>query len=153
MALTDNSMIGLANRFKAVVVPGEYDLGSWHKVEGLDVSWDVADFRVGEMGNHRWYFPANTKYTNVKLQRGANKDDSEKVKKWLKGTSFEHKFGIIVTITLMDSKGTEVMHWDLNNAMPSKWAVATFDSGGSAVAIETLELVHEGFLGDERSLK
>ena len=153
MALTDNSKLGLANRFKAVVVPGDYDLGSWFKVDGLDVSWDVADFRVGDLGNHRWFFPANSKYTNVKLQRGANADDSKRVKKWLTSTSFEHKYGIIVTVTLMDSGGAEVMHWDLKNAMPAKWAVTSFDAGGSAVAVETLELVHEGFLEDERDLK
>ncbi|SRR6266542_2894579 len=152
MALTDTSKIGLANRFKATVVPGNYDLGSWYKVDGLDVSWDVADFRVGDMGNHRWYFPANTKYTNVKLQRGATKDDSNKVRTWLNSTSFEHKFGIIVTITLMDSAATEVLTWELKNAMPAKWAVTSFDAGGSAVAIETLEFVHEGFLEDDRKL-
>jgi phage tail-like protein len=152
MALTDTSKIGLANRFKATVVPGDYDLGSWYKVDGLDVSWDVADFRVGDMGNHRWYFPANTKYTNVKLQRGATKDDSAKVRTWLNSTSFEHKNGIIVTITLMDSAAGEILTWELKNAMPSKWAVTSFDAGGSAVAIETLEFVHEGFLEDDRKL-
>ena len=48
MPLNDQSVIGLANRFTVKVTPGEHDLGSWTKAEGLDVTWDVADYRAGE---------------------------------------------------------------------------------------------------------
>jgi phage tail-like protein len=149
MALTDSSKIGLANRFHAVATGG-YDLGSWYKVDGLDVSWDVADFRVGDQGNHRWYFPANNKYSTVKMQRAATGDDSPKVREWLNKTSFNFQLGTIVTITLGDSALAQVMEWELRNVMPSKWSINTFDANGSAVAIETLELVHEGFLDDQQ---
>jgi len=152
MALTDTSKIGLANRFTAVVTPGSHDLGSWYKVEGLDVTWDVADFRVGDMGNHRWYFPANNKYSPVKMLRGATAEDSKKVRDWLNKTSFKHQFGILVTITLMDSAAAPVLEWELRNAMPTKWSVSSMDANGSAVAIETLEFVHEGFLDDQQKL-
>ena len=70
MALNDNSIIGLVNRFTAKVIgESEYDLGSWYKIDGLDVTWDVADTRVGDQGNYRWIMPANTKYSAVKLSR------------------------------------------------------------------------------------
>jgi len=149
MALNDTSKIGLANRFHAVA-NGTVDLGSWYKIDGLDVTWDVADFRVGDQGNHRWYFPANNKYSTVKMQRAATADDSPKVREWLNKTSFDFATGAIVTITLADSSLGTVMEWELRNVMPSKWAINTFDANGSAVAIETLELVHEGFLDDQR---
>lgn len=149
MALTDTSKIGLANRFHAVA-NGVTDLGSWFKVDGLDVTWDVADFRVGDQGNHRWYFPANNKYSTVKMQRAATSQDSPKVREWLNKTSFGFEVGGIVTLTLADSALTTVMEWELRNVMPSKWSINTFDANGSAVAIETLELVHEGFLDDQR---
>ncbi|HSV65920.1 MAG TPA: phage tail protein [Mycobacteriales bacterium] len=152
MALNDGSLIGLSNRFKAIAVPGDYDLGTWHKVDGLDVSWEVAEHRVGDFGNHKWFFPANNKYSAVKLQRGANATDSPKVRKWLNDTSFKHKLGILVTITLMDSAGKKILEWELRNAMPSKWGITSFDAGASSVAIETLELVHEGFLDDQTML-
>jgi len=48
-----------------------HDLGSWAKVDGLDVSWDIAEYRAGDGGNYRWYFPGNTKYSNIKLARAA----------------------------------------------------------------------------------
>lgn len=49
-------------------------------------------------------------------------------------------------ITLHDSQLAEVASWELQNLLPSAWKGPTFDANGKAIAIETLELVHEGFL-------
>lgn len=147
MALNDNSVIGLVNRFTAKVSgQGEYDLGSWYKIDGLDVTWDVADTRVGDQGNYRFFAPANTKYSAVKLSRAANDADSKMVRKWLNETQFNHKIGNIMTVGLHDSNTKGVLEWELRNVMPAKWSISTFDAGGSAVAVEILELQHEGFL-------
>ncbi len=150
MALNDNSIIGLVNRFTAKVIgESEYDLGSWYKIDGLDVTWDVADTRVGDQGNYRWIMPANTKYSAVKLSRAANKTDAEKVRKWLNKTQFDHKVGTNVVIHLYDSNRSEPGEgfiWELRNVLPAKWSISSFDANGSAVAVELLELQHEGFL-------
>lgn len=55
-------------------------------------------------------------------------------------------------IELYDSGAKSVAQWTLRDVMPSKWSITTFDAGASQVAIETLELVHRGFLEDERKL-
>ena len=60
MPLSDGTKIGMANRFTVVIDNGDYDLGSWSQVDGLDVKWDMAEYRAGDGGNDRWYFPANT---------------------------------------------------------------------------------------------
>ncbi len=49
-------------------------------------------------------------------------------------------------ITLRDAGLEEVASWELDNVLPSAWKAPQFDANGKAVAIETLELVHEGFL-------
>jgi len=147
MPLNDQSAVGLANRFHVKVDTSPYDLGTWQKCEGLDVTWDVADFRAGDQGNMRWFFPGNTKYKPIKLLRAANADDSKQVQTWLNTTAWQQdKSRGGVTITLFDSFGKEVLHWDLRNAMPKAWNISTMDAGTSQVAIETLELDHEGFL-------
>lgn len=152
MPLNDQSLIGLANRFAVVVDQGSYNLGTWQKCEGLDVSWEVADFRAGDQGNFRWLFPANTKYKTIKLLRAATSQDSQKVRDWLNANSWQQsqtRGGI--TITLFDSSATPVMTWNLRNAMPKSWNINNMDAGASLVAIETLEFDHEGWLdGDER---
>lgn len=151
MGLTDTSSIGLANRF-VVSMSGksEYDLGSWSKAEGLDVAWDIAEYRMGDGGNDRLYFPGNTKYTNVKLIRGVS-EETEKVKRWLNKNSWEMEV-FTGSIQLFTTAAKKVTEWTLRDVMPAKWSITSFDAGASQVAMETLELVHRGFLEDERKL-
>jgi phage tail-like protein len=151
MALTDTSTIGLSNRF-VVSMSGksEYDLGSWSKAEGLDVAWDIAEYRMGDGGNDRLYFPGNTKYTNIKLIRGVS-EETEKVKQWLNKNSWEMEV-FTGSIQLFTTAAKKVTDWELRDVMPAKWSISTFDAGASQVSMETLELVHRGFLKDERKL-
>src|SRR5262249_14944852 len=123
------------------------DLGSWSQVSGLDVAWEVPEHRVGDAGNHRWFFPGHTKYSLVKLTRAACVD-SRRVKAWLDRTSTGHQPGSIL-VTMRDSKREDVMSWQLKHAYPARWSVVGFEAGVSKVATETLDLVHGGFLDDE----
>jgi phage tail-like protein len=148
--LTDQSRIGLVNRFR-IVINGDYDLGSWSKVTGLDVTWDPAEYRAGDMGNHRWFFPGNTKYTDVTLERAAC-EESKRVKDWLSKDSFGWKPGQTGTIILCDSSGEKIMDWELKNIMVRKWSITGFDAGASQVAKESLIIAHLGFLDDEKKM-
>ncbi|HWM05998.1 MAG TPA: phage tail protein, partial [Actinophytocola sp.] len=116
MGLSDASVIGLANRF-VVSLSGKsrFDLGSWTKAEGLDVSWDIAEYRMGDGGNDRLYFPGNTKYTNVRLSRGASKD-TDTVKEWLDSNSWKSEV-FCGSIVLCSTHGEKVTSWDLENVM------------------------------------
>lgn len=151
MPIAADALLGLANRFHLKVTPSDNDLGTWAKAEGLDVAWEVCEYRAGDAGNERWYFPGNTKYATVKLTRAAC-EDSKKVKKWLSDTSWDHKVGMQAVLTLFDSSGQEVIDWEFRDIMPVKWSIQGFDAGASKVALETLELNHMGFLTDERNL-
>ena len=153
MPLSDSSTIALSNRFLVTMVgKSEYDLGSWFKAEGLDVTWDVAEYRAGDDGNHRFYFPGNTKYSNVKLTRAVS-EETAKVRKWLNDNSFKSE-PFVGTIKLFTAKKDDaaVAEWELRGVMPVKWAIAGFDAGASQVSLESLELAHEGFLDDEMKL-
>jgi phage tail-like protein len=48
------------------------------------------------------------------------------------------------SIVLLDETGAEKLRWNFINAWPSKWTGPSFNSTSTAVAIETLELTHEG---------
>jgi phage tail-like protein len=151
--LSDSSTIALANRF-VVRMSGksEYDLGSWTKADGLDVSWDIAEYRTGDAGNERFYFPGNTRYSNVRLTRAVS-EETKKVRTWLDKNSFESDpfVGKIELYTAKHADGP-VTDWELRDVMPIKWAVTSFDAGASQVSLETLEIIHKGFLLDERKL-
>jgi phage tail-like protein len=150
MAISDSTMLGMANRFTVVIDNGTYNLGSWAQVDGLDVKWDMAEYRAGDSGNERWYFPANTHYSVIKLTRAASAE-SKKVRSWLDSTSFTWEPQSAM-VWLHDSAGAQVMPWELKHVMPLRWSITGFDAGASKVATETLELNHRGFLNDEKKL-
>ena len=49
---------------------------------------------------------------------------------------------------MQDAKLSDVAQWKLKNAMPQSWKGPQLDATGKGVALETLEIVHEGFLDD-----
>ena len=49
-------------------------------------------------------------------------------------------------ITLFDTALQEVASWELQNVMPSSWKGPQLDANGKLVAVEQLDLIHEGFL-------
>ena len=49
-----------------------------------------------------------------------------------------------VTISLLDQEGNPTMVWKLTNAFPVKITTDGLKADGNEVAIETMELAHEG---------
>lgn len=142
---SDLDIIGLSHRFQLTLDDGKIDLGFWSKVEGLEVSWDVCEYRAGDQGNVRWYVPGLTHYRDVTLSRAASKKSAD-VKEFLGKNSFQHKPNIGGKITLLNDKNETVIDWDLYNVVPIKWSISGFDANRSGVAVETLTLAHLGFL-------
>ena len=108
MPLNDASKLGLANRFSVTIDQKKYDLGSWAQADGLSVKWSIAEYRAGDAGNQRWYFPGTTEYTTVKLTRAAS-TESASVKKWLDDTSFNWK-PCSGEVILHNSSNTAIMN-------------------------------------------
>ena len=142
--MPDDLSFGLALRFE-VKIDG-HDLGAWSKVQGLDVHFDILKFQQGGTDNMTYYAPGRTNYQDVKLFRAMTKDSS-KVLDWLSGLQKNPTKGT-GSITLLDASGKPVFSWDLRGVLPKTWSGPQLDAGTAAVAVETLELVHEGFLKD-----
>jgi len=148
MPIGAETTLGLAMRFLVKIDNTPYDLGSWSKVTGLDVTWDVCEYRAGDNDNERWYFPGVTKYSTIKLERAAESAGTAEVQKWLNSNSFNHEVQS-GSIELQDAKKTKVLSWTLRHVIPVKWSVSGFEATAAKVALETLELAHMGFLEDE----
>ena len=146
MRQTPNSALGCGSKSRSTTPT--YDLGSWSKVSGLDVTWDIAEYRAGDGQNDKWYFPGLTKYSTVKLERAVQAEGTKKVREWLDSNSFKMKVQS-GKVALLDAKSEEVMFWTLRHVIPVKWSISPFDANASKVAIEMLELVHMGFLENE----
>jgi len=86
--------------------------------------------------------PGQTKYSNITLKWGITDDHSlwDWRKKVIDGKT-ERKNGSVI---LMDESGEEKLRWNFVNAWPNKWSGPSFNATANEVAIETLEIAHEG---------
>jgi phage tail-like protein len=86
--------------------------------------------------------PGRVEYGPVVLRRGFTGDPA--LFQWWK----ELVDGAVdrrnVSIVLLDERRQEVARWNLRRAWPQKWAGPSLRGLGNEVAIETLELAHEG---------
>lgn len=115
---------------------------SFRECSGLDTSQDPIDYREGTDSFTTRRLPGLVKYSNIILKWGIT-DDTE-LWDWRQSAmdgKVERKNGSIV---LLDDTGAEALRWNFREGWPSKWTGPTFNATGNEVAIETLEIVHEG---------
>lgn len=143
------NMRGDSSKFIVVFDDSEYDLGAWSKVTGLNVSWDMAEYRTGS-NNEIWYGPGVAKYNKISLTR-ATCPDSMTVQEWLAKTSLKPK-AFSGSIQLLSWLGIPLVKWELSNFYPTSWKINDFESKAATVVLETLELAHTGFLEDAYKL-
>ena len=114
----------------------------FRECSGLDTSTDPIDYREGTDSPTARKLPGLVKHSNITLKWGIS-DDTE-LWEWrqkVEDGRVERKNGSIV---LLDSTGQEQRRWNFREGWPSKWTGPTFNATGNEVAIETLEIVHEG---------
>ena len=104
---------------------------------------EVIEYREGnEIGRAR-KLPGLRKYSNVTLKRGIT--GNLELFDWWKTVRDGQLLRRNVTITLLDEQRQPVQRWLLRDAWPAKIAAGPLNAGANEVAIETLELAHEGF--------
>jgi len=134
---------GLSLRF-TVEIDGQ-SLGNWSKCEGLAVEYDVHEYQEGGNNGFVHRLPGRAKYQNVKLTRPVD-GQTRSVVAWLASVQ-ARVTPATAAITVLDSDGKPVASWNLMGVFPAKWTGPTLDVGANSVAMETLELAHNGFMG------
>jgi phage tail-like protein len=120
-------------------------LGLWTKCEGLGIEYDVFEYKEGGQNGFIHRIPGRAKYANVKLTRPIDKQ-SAKVAEWMASIQATAKRQT-AEISVLDPNGEVVATWNLAGVFPARWTGPTLDVAGNQVAIETLELAHNGFMG------
>ena len=121
------------------------DLGDWQKCEGLSVEYDIFEYREGGENGFVHRLPGRAKYQSIKLTRPIN-PDSSKVADWVAKVMTE-RVRSTAWIRVLDASGTQVVQWNLVDAFPARWTGPTLDVTANNVAIEVLEIAHNGFIG------
>lgn len=117
---------------------------AFQEVGGLDSAIDVVEHREGGENITMRKYPGQVKFSNISLKWGMSDDVDlyEWHKQWADGDqAAKRKNGSIV---LLDRQGQEKVRWNFFNAWPAKWTGPAFNAEASELAIETLEIAHEG---------
>lgn len=115
---------------------------AFQEVSGFDSTIDVIEHREGGENTTLRKLPGMTKYSNITLKWGIT-DDMD-LYTWHRQAvqgQLERKNGSIV---LLGRDGQEVARWNFIRAWPTKYDGPDLNAEGNDVAIEMLELAHEG---------
>jgi phage tail-like protein len=121
--------------------------GAFRECTGLGSENEVVEYKAsgpkGEQVIKK--VPGRLKWNNITLKRGIT--DSMDMWKWRKlveeGEMTEaRKNG---TVTMFNQKGDPIAKWDFFNAWPSKLNGPGANAANNEVAVEELEITHEGY--------
>ena len=111
---------------------------------GLQVETEVHDYAEGGVNTNLHHFPTRTKETRLTLKRGIVDRALWDWHDELVQGRVRRRNG---TIAVFDTAGQRVVaEWQFRDAFPSRWIGPELAAGQSAVAVETLELAHQGLV-------
>jgi len=116
--------------------------GGFSEASGLSTDTTVIEYREGNEITTTRKLPGLMKYNNIVLKRVWTQNDA--LWKWrqkvINGKT-ERQSGSIV---LLDEARNPALRWNFREGWPSKWEGPALNAKTSEVAIETLEICHEG---------
>ena len=125
-------------------VKWDTEVMSFQEVSGLDIQSEEIKYRHGDSPEFAVIkMPGMKKVGNITMKKGVFKSDN-KFWDWFKQIKMNTIKRLPVTISLLDEAGSATMVWTLTNAWPTKITGTDLKSEGNEVAIETIEIVHEG---------
>lgn len=116
----------------------------FEEVSGLDVETQTIEYRSGSSPALSGIkMPGIKKFGNIILKKGVFMSDN-KFWDWFNAIKMNTIKRVPVTISLLDEAGYPTMVWTLANAWPTKITGTDLKSAGNEVAVESIEIVHEG---------
>ncbi|NIV07641.1 MAG: phage tail protein [candidate division Zixibacteria bacterium] len=144
--------------FKFILgIDGFYAAG-FTECSGLQAETKTFQYKEGGRNNTTLHFPEHTSYGNITLKTGIT-FINDLLLDWQQDIA-TGQFRLNprssppgglrenakpVAIILLDELRDEVWRWTLIGAIPVKWVGPDLKSTGNEVAIETIEIAHEGF--------
>jgi phage tail-like protein len=117
-------------------------VAGFSECSGLQVETEIQEYAEGGLNNYTHHFRGRTKYAPLILKRGLTLNNQ--LWRWHQGViegKFERKNG---TIYLLDKTHVPITWWNFKKAFPSKWTGPELRATSNDVAIESVELIHQG---------
>lgn len=114
------------------------------EVSGLTQENQAIEYRDGSFPEYSSIkMPGLRKFNNVTLKRGVVKSDNDFFK-WLSTVKLNKVERRDLVISLLDENHAPVMVWKIHRAFPVKVEGPALKATGNEVAIESIEVAHEG---------
>lgn len=117
---------------------------AFSEVSGLTVETEMIEYRHSNSPKfNKIKMPGMQKDSNLTFKKGTFKSDNSFYDWWntVQLNTIERRS---ITIKLLNEEGEPVVTWKVEEAWPIKVQSTDLKSDGNEVAIETLEIVHEG---------
>lgn len=119
--------------------------GEFQEVKGLGADLEVTSYPEGGVNDHVHLLPVRHTWTRISLRCGIVRDRG--LWSWymagLNQSLGARRDGAVILLT---PAGTAAMSWTFQAGLAVKWVGPEFNALQNAVAIETLEIAHEGLI-------
>lgn len=116
--------------------------GGFSECSGLEMTLEVEEYREGGNNGTVLKFPTRVKWANLRLKRGVALGND--LFSWQSGFAegkVQRRDG---AVTLLNELHLPVKVWSFRRGIPVRWTGPMLNASQSQVAIEELEIAHEG---------
>jgi phage tail-like protein len=130
--------------FRFTVTFDDLPPGGFSDCTGLQSEVEVQEYAEGGLNTHTWKFPGRSKQGNVTFKRGIV---SKVLWDWYRAIATGDFKARNCSIYVHDASGSEdLIEFHLANAFPAKWLGPDLGAGQNNLAIETIEVAHQGLV-------
>lgn len=142
----DSDGVGLTTI--ALSTAGLRTMAAFSEVSGLEMTMDVEERAVGGLNDAMLKFPGRVKWNNLVMKRGvvAKRDPLDTSDLWTWYESYLNGVGVRKDgiIVLLNEERKPQLTWSFKRGLPLKWTGPSLHASQNQVAIESIEIAHEG---------
>lgn len=120
----------------AIVVAG------FSEVSGLEIEVETEEYEEGGRNGFTYELPGRASHSHLELSKGLTR--SRALVDWMQAVAA----GVVerknVSVFLLDTEGLPKWGWQCRAAYPVRYAAPDLQADGGDVAVESLELAHQG---------
>jgi phage tail-like protein len=127
----------------AVEIDGQ-SIGFFKSIGGLKVETEVIEYQEGGTTDGIRKLAGPTRFANIRLTRTFTGDRF--LYDWFRATKKPNPIRVTGRIIMFDRLGNEAVAWKFVNGFPVKWEGPELDASKNELAIESIEIAHEGLV-------
>ena len=124
------------------------EIGSFRECSGMKSTAEIHEIEEGGMNNSVHKRVGRSKWDNLVLKHGECAMDELHAwrDRWI-NDGFAERLETSLSIVLRDNDGMELRRFEVTRPWPVSWEGPGLNSGSSDIAVQTLEIAHDGLFG------